>query len=659
MKKVRLLIAIILMTQFILFSSNSVSGPPPIAESYDGFWLDSDEGYGLNITVATTNGTVGINLDEDAWVYPGDAFLIGIQDLPANWTLNEYERLNASLQWPNGEAENGIENYAPWAYDALTIEQDFDGPPIFFPMIPIGDVAYFSSISDRITFNGFSVADDGTYLSMSYTNVNGSASVTWTKATGLIYNYTFHGKVDNGQTDIGLELEYLWALSPTHSPLSWYSEDPLIDYEILQANGTSGWSFDVNNNGENNEERSEHDPMWGQGRVYQGELLQVSLDNFRGFEIDGPAGYEMSMRTESGEIGFNISIELPEVSPENNTFFLYPLFPSTDRELVDAYFGMAPVVNSNYTTSVVGEVATLVYEETDAYLEARWDLETDSLTYWKMIMTEDGLTQTLEFAQISFEILDSLAPTWGETAGAAHSYKIQSLNTSTGHEMSIAEEGRGTGSIKEGETVYFELVNNTVFGDEGALLLDQDDNGDNDGGDGPQAWYNLVGPSGQSLIRINFQYPGMTEFDGPPMLYPHLLLGSEDYFEWADTLYTWMGATFDYTATEINFDWTVDFEDITGVVSGTWDRTTGVLQEYLVSIDQALTDEDMFEMHLVYDQAGKVTETASTSPSDTSETTTTTEDTSESDGSPGLPFSTPYVVLFALITIPILKRKFN
>ena len=521
----------------------------------------------------------------------------------------------------------------------------------------------------------FNTSEDASYFQVSLSNANFTADVTFCKSTGLVYNYSFGGNLTNEDkgtfytSNYDLKLEYSWVLSPSHtSTFDFYSYEPLIDYEVTQAgfsNNTIGFPINVDQN--NNQD--EFGPIWGEGEFLPDQLMNANLWDIRGFnETDGGPGYELQLQTDTGELVFNISIELPTADPMNNSLYLYPMFVQTDYELAQGYFGVAEAMNENISTTTDTQFGTLIYDDGRNYLEVKWELTTGVMVHWLLNMeVEDdpGVTMDLELRLIYSTSLSEIDPYWGETTvGSAHTYEIKSLNTSTGHKIDMDDP---TQYLEEGDLMYFEMINNSVFPEPRELNLDQEnnDNGDN-GNDGPHAYYKLVSPHVDDEIRINMQYPGRMEWDGPPMLMPHVLLGTEIYWDWVESLYYWAGGEVDlvtYNSTHIFFDWDLETigSDFTGKLHVSWLKSTGVLMEYLVSINEAITDPEAFEMHLIYNHVGThnfpppVTTSNSTSSVTTTTPTTPTEETS--DGGPALPFSTPLAIFSGMMLVPLLRRK--
>ncbi|MCE7737381.1 MAG: hypothetical protein GPJ54_21000 [Candidatus Heimdallarchaeota archaeon] len=662
--KTVLIILSLLFSGIFLFANFSRGAINPIQNV---FWLGEDDGYAMNVTTLDFGGNTEIPDESGGYLREGEIFYFGFESIPTDWLTNPFEYLNVS-QYVSGSLDSSSEvdvsSYvAPWLYNATTLYNESAGlgPPLLIPAMPLpfnpADKSnFYSEITTEFVSHGFTVSEDSDYIRIYANNLlneDGTFSVetTVSKGIGLMHNYTYSDSLGNI-----LQLEFHSVLSPSNFPLSWHAEDPVLSYEILTANGTNGFSFEVNNPSD-----SPYEPQWGEGTAYQGQLLQMDLGEFRGFDVDGPAGYELTLHTETGGVHFNISLELPSSDPRNNTFYLYPLFPVASRTLIDAYFAFTYVANDNYTYSIVNDLATINFDDGNDSLTATWDLNNGVLQYWKLnqLNQETNTRSTLEFQLISFATLTDLGPYWGQTTGVAHTYVLESLNTTTGHQLDLSEDTNGHGYIAEGESIYFDLINNSVFGDASPLQLNQDNS--DDGGDGPMSYYNLGGPNGGSVINIRFAFPGDTNWDGPPMLYPHLLLGTTDYFDWAKTQYGWAGLTFDYDSTTVWFDWAVDFEGTTGRVYAEWDKTTGVLQEYLVSINEELTDPEAFEMHLVLEGTGiptYPTSSSTTSTSTTTSPTTTSSSSGEGNGdSAGIPFSNMYFIILGIIALPVIRRK--
>jgi hypothetical protein len=574
---------------FMIVSIGSVGGLPTLDEAGEFYFSGDGNGFGMTIDMASWGDSTEIEFGGDEtgvsmYLIQGETIVFSMDEVP-DWNTNP--RNNATIKM---ETLNGTSDYnymAPWTQDPDTV----DGAPLFTPFIAVGDGTYQNDMFTAFEDIGYTVFDFDDSFTVQYVNTSNVqfANATFNKNTGIMEQYYVYGEIDDDGTLTTVEIlmNFKFIFDPQNETWDWFSQEPMLSYFVDVAgfsNGTEGWYL-----GDFNDEKGDY----GEGYIYAGQLIEVNLRDF--VSGDGPESYWAYLRTETGFMNMNITIDLPNENPGENNMFFYPLFPIVSDELLNGYLGLSEIASANYDYQISDNNFTISYMEGDSALWVTWDKETGVLTHFSMRMDESDseAAMSLEFHLVFATTMEELEMEWPSTT-LVNEYQMETLDFDGNHTMDLDDSDPNAGFIQEGD-------NFTISIDDFQLPSQ----------DAPFALYNLIGPNADAIINITISYPGSTEFDGPPLLYFHMLTGSGTFYDWIKTLYEHAGAVVIMTSTSLSIDWNFLMEDREIDMYVEWDLSNANrLVEYEYS---EISSQSYANMHIILLGEGSINDSSTTS----------------------------------------------
>ena len=603
-----------IMLGLILLSVSIFNMPINGQNNYSSsFWINSDDAICFQVLEASINGTDGIPINDNNQgpILNSSDYLTFMPQVIPDWNINSSTPMEY-LTYIDGYVDTFNVPGAPWSINLL----ELDGPPAFIPAFPTADSNdYWNNLATALQNQGFNVNINSTGYSIfqySYSTTDMSISANISMGTGLLlyYHTTFKDTNDNNEVNIiTFSIKLDTVFSPEHSIFAWALQQPLLDYNIINAgylNGTNGLLIEPSNNpGEN--------PVWGQGIIYPGQLMSIEMDSLPNLNGEEEPNYMANFRTDTGKFAFNITLDIPRPNAENNTGFLYPILPLvSDGSLPPTIVDVARSLGSNYTAYYNHTSIFLHYQDHKQTITATWSIKTGILTYYSYTEQpeNDYPGMIIEFKLKAYADFQKLDFHWGENAPITHTYKINNAKESNNQSIGIYDENDNfVGYIKPGDILSVKALK----------FLSFDENG-------PTANYTITDTTqGWSTnISIMIERPGHIDMEngGPPMLYFHFLVGSPASIDWFLQVMTAAGAQVSSNYTTIQIHWEYYYLGSLGfVLDASWKRDTGVLIHYSVKYHGEVFDKngEYVEIEMTLTPNNQATpSTSQSSPSQTS-----------------------------------------
>ncbi|MFQ5980953.1 MAG: hypothetical protein ACE5OZ_22670 [Candidatus Heimdallarchaeota archaeon] len=163
-------------------------------------------GAGDQMTL-TVNALGGLGTEEDGMAID---FTMTIHDYTESWTIHFPEPGFEFIRFYDDGPDNGNGD-----------DDGGGGPPLFYPVIPVGDAAYWDLLEDMYGEAGYTVSNDASSFTVEFPSERGlAANVTWDKATGIIQYYDgewTEGEEGGSGDEFHLGLTYAGDTPPTYT----------------------------------------------------------------------------------------------------------------------------------------------------------------------------------------------------------------------------------------------------------------------------------------------------------------------------------------------------------------------------------------------------------------------------------------------------------
>lgn len=580
-----------------------------------GFGIAEGDMAGWEVDQMQYNGTDHIPFDmnnesEGDYLYEGDLMVIGFWEL---WDPvadpDGHPHWNGSVMTPTFDQ---------------SVEFDFDtgdGPQLFYPVMPLGNDAFFGNITDEFeSCPGTTVTQTTSLLTITISTTDVSESASWDLVTGLMQSWSYDGPGPEDLPVIGAS-SFVYHLPGADTHEIVVPEDISIRYIADNVqNGTRDYlDFGA--------DEGEEPFMLYEGDIFSVWMYMETTEDGEELRWGGhtSSGYEMN---DNSMDGMPPGLEFYYDGPPG-FMLIIPLGDAAWWSAIETTFTALGYTVTN-TADQIGYAA--VGDDFD--LEVLWSKDDGILDYYCVegIDPDTGNVMQWEMHRGTTVNPDTLNWQWGIAVDDTWAYEFTDIQTADGDYFTWSES---EAHVTVGDQMD---VHVTALADLSVLE------------EGPSVTANL-GAAGitEHDNEVGLQEPGF-EFvyfdeddeDMPPFLYMAIPVGDMDYWSLLATMYGEAGYT--VTNDAVNFTVHVNMEG-DYFVTVTWDKTTGILQLWDVLLDTG--DGDMRIRAVL----------VGGSSTDTSTDSTTTEDTGGDDDGGLIPGFTIMLTLPLMLAVAVVVRR--
>ena len=513
-----------------------------------------------------SNASGEIPFGDGSGEYDENSNLNNLSDGLLVFMLHEISDFDDHMNW-NGSVMTS-EWQTSFHFEFNNIGMGGDGPRVWYPIMPLGNSAFYGNITDEFEASGATVTNDGSTYEVHYDDDYSFENATWDMTTGLMQSMYLEMELyeDHG---VWIRMDFVYAFNAGVDEPTFARNHFDQRYVINNAQNGSLDFIDFGDMRYYDEYGNEYTRNF---QIHDGDIFSVyagwetywddeysqERDEFR-WHAKTSSGYWMDAHTEFLPPGLDTGNDGPPVF-----YLIIPIGTSTLTG--EAWFNELDSVYSalGYTTiNTATEFGFSALLDGQYDLTIKWDKADGILSYYKVELDSDIGEPIIWEMTRGVSMIDMSNFDWGVDVGTTMDFVMESVS----EPIPFGGEETPDTYLDVNDTITITFTGLSDFEEDGPMMyVDMEANG-------------VI----EENVSMGMQEPGFefTRFEdddggGPAMLYWAIPIGTAAFWDWLVDIYTESGYTATLTTDSLTLDVVADdFE-----ISVTWSRDTGLMESY-------------------------------------------------------------------------------